>query len=130
MIKRPPKITRHSFWKSGRAEHSPPSPVYASKCFLPVSYEVKGKGLCYASALSMSHLISYLSNYTVFFLVDNRVRSHFLGFCSRPAFSRFPQSVYNPRNDPQIDPEMIPTPFLFTSTPKWSPINFRNGMIS
>ena len=52
------------------------------------------------------------------FLVDNRVRSHFLGFCSRLAFSRFPQSVYNPRNDPQIDPEMIPTPFLSTSTPK------------
>ena len=52
-------------WK-GRT-FPPPSPVYASKCFLPVSYEVKGKGLCYASALSMSHLISYLSNYTVFF---------------------------------------------------------------
>ena len=37
--------------------------------------------------------------------------------------------LYNPRNDPQpwnnpqIDPEMIPTP-------KWSPFNFRNGMIS
>ena len=31
-----------------------------------------------------------------------------------------------PGNDPQMDPEMIPTPkrspFLFTSTPKWPPI--------
>ena len=38
-----------------------------------------------------------------------------------------------PWKDPQIDPEMIPTPkwssFLFTSTPKWSPINSWNGMV-
>ena len=41
--------------------------------------------------------------------------------------------MYSPWNDPQIDPEMIPTPkrssFLFTSTPKWSPINSWNGMV-
>ena len=38
-----------------------------------------------------------------------------------------------PGNDPQMDPEMIPTPkrspFLFTSTPKWPPINYWNGMV-
>ena len=49
----------------------------------------------------------------------------------------FPTHLYSPRNDPQpwndpqIDPEMIPTPkwspFLFTSTLKWSPINSWNG---
>ena len=38
-----------------------------------------------------------------------------------------------PGNDPQMDPEMIPTgkrsPFLFTSTPKWPPINYWNVMV-
>ena len=57
--------------------------------------------------------------------------------CSGP-FLR--PALHSPRNDP--NPEMIPnpgmipkstpkwTPFLFTSTQKWFPINFRNGMIS
>ena len=47
--------------------------------------------------------------------------------------------LYSPRNDP--DPEMIPNPemipkstpkwssFLFTSTLKWSPINYWNGTV-
>ena len=39
--------------------------------------------------------------------------------------------LYSPWNDPQIDPEMIPTPkwspLFFLSTPKWSPRNY--GMV-
>ena len=57
--KKTAKITCHLFWKyRTKAEHPPHPPVYAFKCLLPVSSEMKGKVVCNASALSVSHLIS------------------------------------------------------------------------
>ena len=54
---------------------------------------------------------------------------HFLvstGVVQAPKWSR-PRNDPQPWNDPQIDPEMIPTPkwspLFFLSTPKWSPRN-------
>ena len=91
MIKRPPKSRAFCFERMGRAEHPPP-PVYAFKCLLPVSSEMKGKVVCNASALSVSHLISCLTHYSDF-SGQSSAKAVFLGFCSRLAFSSFPQSV-------------------------------------
>ena len=88
--KKTTKITCHLFWKNGKGRTSPP--VYAFKCLLPVSSEMKGKVVCNASALSVSHLISCLTHYSDF-SGQSSMKAVFLGFCSRLAFSSFPQSV-------------------------------------
>ena len=54
-----------------------PPPVYASKCLLPVSSEMKGKVVCNASALSVSNLISCLTHYSDFSGQIKRVRKQF-----------------------------------------------------
>ena len=84
MIKRPPKSRAICFERMGRAEHPPP-PVYAFKCLLPVSSEMKGKVVCNASALSVSHLISCLTHYSDF-SGQSSAKAVFLGFCSRLVF--------------------------------------------
>ena len=75
-----------------RERQNIPPPVYAFKCLLPVSSEMKGKVVCNASALSVSHLISCLTHYSDF-SGQSSAKAVFLGFCSRLAFSSFPQSV-------------------------------------
>ena len=84
MIKRPPKSRAICFERMGRAEHPPP-PVYAFKCLLPVSSEMKGKVVCNASALSVSHLISCLTHYSDF-SGQSSAKAVLLGFCSRLVF--------------------------------------------
>ena len=85
MVKRPPKSRAICFESIGLRQNTPHPPVYAFKCLLPVSSEMKGKVVCNASALSVSHLISCSTHYSD--LADNRVRKQFfLGFCTRLVF--------------------------------------------
>ena len=65
MIKRPPKSRAICFERMGKAEH-PPHPVYAFEFLVAVSSEMKGKVVCNASVLSVSHLISCLTHYSDF----------------------------------------------------------------
>ena len=84
--KKTSKITCHLFYKyRTKAEHPPPPPVYAFKCLLPVSSEMKGKVVCNASALSVSHLISCLTHFSDF-SGQSSAKAVFLGFCSRLVF--------------------------------------------
>ena len=92
MIKRPPKSRAICFERMGRAEHPPPPQSMPLNVLLPVSSEMKGKLVCNASALSVSHLISCLTHYSDF-SGQSSAKAVFLGFCSRLAFSSFPQSV-------------------------------------
>ena len=87
MIKRPPKSRAICFERTGKAELPSPQ-VYAFKCLLPVSSEMKGKVVCNASALSVSHLISCLTHYSDF-SGQSSAKAVFLGFCSRLFFQVF-----------------------------------------
>ena len=67
----------------------PPAPSIGLSVFSPSNFNVgssflsplkmKGKGLCNASALYMSHLISWLPNYTVFVFGPSNAKPFFLG---------------------------------------------------
>ena len=87
MVKRPPKSRAICFESIGLRQNTPPPhpPVYAFKCLLPVSSEMKGKVVCNASALSVSHLISCLTHYSDF-SGQSSAKAVFLGFCSRLVF--------------------------------------------
>ena len=60
-------------------------------------------------------------------------RGTFFRLVQPPPKCSWPRNDPQPLNDPQFDPEMTPipkwSPCLFTSTPKWSPVNSWNGMV-
>ena len=88
MVKRPPKSRAICFESIGLRQNTPPPPhppVYAFKCLFPVSSEIKGKVVCNASGLSVSHLISCSTHYSDFSGQSSAI-AVFLGFCSRLVF--------------------------------------------